>query len=197
MERLNLSLRKFASFSDDVLKSINAVMREEIFIHNAIIAKKGRVSDRCYFIISGVIKIVGEENEKPVIPYILSDNDFVIATDSFALGKPSQYQLIAIGTVKVVSATWDQLLEISKEHPILRTNITIIQANYRIEKEREVNLLNTYSAQEKFDWFQETKPDIIKQRVCDEDIWVYLNMSETTYYKCKNGRHKGKRGNKQ
>lgn len=197
MEKLNRNLRKFASFPDDLLKAINCVMKEDPFEDDAIILKKGRVNDRCYFIVSGVIKIVGEENGKPVILYILTEDDFVIAPDSFLLNKPTQYQIIAIGNVSVVSATWDELKEISKEHPILPVNINIIQAHYRSEKEKEVSLLNTYPAQEKYDWFQQTKPDIIKRRVRDEDIWVYLNMSEKTYYKCKNGRHKGKGGNKQ
>lgn len=196
VERLNLNLRKYAYFPDGLLKAINGKMKKEEFGDGAIILNKGRMNDRCYFILSGVIKIVDEENNETVILYILAEDDFVIAPDSFLLYRPTKYKIIAVGPVKVVSATLGELLEISKEFLILPININIIQAHYRNEKEQEVSLYSTLSAQEKYDHFKKAKEHIIG-RLCDEDIWRYLNMSEKTYYKCKNGWHKGKEGHKQ
>lgn len=196
MEKLNLSLQKYALFPDGLLKAINRVMKEDTFERSEIILNKGRVNDRCYFIDSGLIKIVGEENNKPVIPYILDEDDFVIATDSFLLCRPTKYQIIAIEDVKVVSATLDQMLEINKEYPIMSMNINKIQAHYRNEKEKEINLLKSLSAQEKYDWFKYTKSNIIG-RLSDEEIQIYLDMSDKTYYKCKNSRYNEKKRKKQ
>lgn len=193
MEQLNLSLKKYFYFPEDLLKEINGVMEVDLFQREHIILNKGQVNHRVYFIVSGLIKIVGEENDKPVIPYILKKNDFVIATDSYFCGDPTECQIIAVEDTEVVFATREQLQMIGRKYPELEIGINKIQASYRKEYEKRNNLLNKMEPFEKYEWFITKKSDLMG-RLKDEEIWVYLNMSRNAYYDCKNGKHKGKGG---
>lgn len=191
MEKLNQNLKKFAYFSPGLLTAINETMEEDNFRRETVLLKKGFVNHRVYFIVSGLIKIQGQENGKTVIPYILGEEAFVIATDSFFCGDPTEYEIIALEDTKVVSATREQLLMIGKTHMELENGINKIVASYRKQYEKDNNKLDTMEPDEKYKWFTTEKKQLLG-RVKDEDIWVYLKMSRNAYYACKNGKLKGK-----
>ena len=191
MERLNLNLKKYAYFSKELLEAINAIMEESAHRRAEVILKKGQVNHRVYFILSGLIKIEGEAKGQAVIPYILPEDNFVIATDSFFCGDPTEYDIIALEDVKTVSSTREQLLMMGKRYEELENGIGKIQASYRKEYEKRINILSKMEPHEKYEWFRTDKPDLMR-RLKDEDIWIYLNMSRNAYYDCKNGRNKGK-----
>ena len=196
MQALNLNLSRYGFVQPDLMRRLTDVMVNHTFHRGEVILSRGAVNRRVYFIETGAVKIVGESNGEDIIPYILKENDFVIATDSFFFKLPTLYEIVTIEDTFAVSALKTDLDDISREFAELSELINMIQAKYRKDRELREDALKKMSPLERYNWFKGTEADLMR-RLDDRDIYTYLNISRGKYYQFKNGGYKGRNGKKQ
>ena len=186
MQALNLDLSKYGFVGPDLWKRLTDVMVNHTFARDETILSKGAVNRRVYFIEKGLVKIGGDSNGEDIIAYLLKENDFVIATDSFFCELPTAYEITALEDTMAVSALKAELDAISKDFPELSDIINKIQAKYRKDKDRREDTFKKMSPLERYNWLKEKNPDLIR-RLDDRTIYTFLCISRAKYYQFKNG----------
>ena len=168
------------------------------------ILKTGEISDKIYFIESGIIRefsyIESEsesesESEKIITHWILPENEWIYQVESFELGIPSRSKIKALTKVKARSISKNNFNLVLEQDLTLSNAIIAIYRRYLLQLEYRNRMHQLRKVEDRLDFFEQLHPGLSNQ-IPQYLIASFLNTTPSNLSKVRNRRmHKLKPNN--
>lgn len=147
---------------------------------DTLLIEQNKVPTQALFILKGYTRAYYiDDNGREHTSHFDWENDMVIPLRCFFRGKPAPYSQVAMEQLEVVYTTYDELHAFFKRHPRFETTIREMILDFLPDLSEHTKMLQMISAQERYEYFVATRPDIIK-RVPQKYIASYLGMTTET-----------------
>lgn len=170
-------LRLFTELSPDEEDGINAIAKLHILKEGDVLMEPGKTCRELFFICEGILRIV-KVNDKgiDVTHFFLKENQFCTIMHSFTNQVPTEEGIQAACEAKVLAISHENLYNLYKEFPRIKTIIDDIILQALLEK---IQIRNGYLGQDsttRYKQFIMRQPDIAL-RVALSDVASYLGIT--------------------
>lgn len=149
----------------------------------------GEVSDRVYFITSGLVRAYYfDEKRDKRTNWIMKEQDVIIGMDSFYSRQPGDEYIETLEPTTVGSISYDELQMLYSEFPEFNWIGRILNEKYNDLASRRAKELRSNDATKRYQLFMENYPALVN-RVPTKYIASYIGVEEETLYKIKNGNY--------
>ncbi|MBL4709693.1 MAG: Crp/Fnr family transcriptional regulator [Flavobacteriales bacterium] len=148
---------------------------EKIVQKNTILTKYDDVEDKVYFLNSGVVQILYlEDGEEKIFDFVV-ENSFFNCYTSFLTGSSSDFQLVTLSECVIEEIEADDLRD-SYETSLVANKIGRVETEkLYLQRVRQTKQLRSLSAEERYQWLLENRPEIIAQTSV-QDVSKYLGI---------------------
>ncbi|MBN8856235.1 MAG: hypothetical protein BGO55_08725 [Sphingobacteriales bacterium 50-39] len=185
MEELMSYIQQIAPLPPVLLNMITGMMREQYIPRKAFLFKEGKINDHVHFIIKGLVWCFkrwpalpgGEERE--VAKWFFMDRDIIASRQSYDLQAPSRENFQALEPTFVLSTTFRELDQFTRENPAFLLHSLAISSRY---SGLFYNVLDLKPALRPFERYQillDAYPALI-QRVPAKYLATAIGMHPTT-----------------
>lgn len=101
MGELSHFIRTMINISEQDMECILSHFKEITFGKNKYVLKKSQFCKQLYFVKSGGVRIWFEKGDTPITAWLIFENDFFSELSVLKSGKPSQFNIQAITSVKL------------------------------------------------------------------------------------------------
>ncbi|MCU0470850.1 MAG: Crp/Fnr family transcriptional regulator [Arcicella sp.] len=162
---------------DDIAKNINQIVHVGNIPKGTLLLVEGQVSDKLYFLCSGMARAFYYDNGEEITSWIVSNNDFIYSAYSFIQQKPSYESIQILEDSIVLSIKLSDLENLYKKFPETSYIALKITERYMLLYDERVRSLRL-SAIERYQRFQNQYPHIVS-KVKTHYLASYLGMSRS------------------
>jgi CRP-like cAMP-binding protein len=156
-----LFLQNLGEFNQDEIKSIINNTHQYSFKKGTIILEEHKVSNICYFVLKGCVRQYKLINGDEKTINFFTDEEAVIAYDSYDEDKPSLYSLSCIEDSILLGGSKEQEQKLIAEHPRLKSLTQLFMKNdFTKMQERLASFVN-YSPEERYYMLLENRPELL------------------------------------
>jgi|SRR6185312_4200398 len=155
---------------------IGSILKHQVIRKNQHILKAGQVNDRICFIQRGLLWTYYMKGDKKVASWIMGEGDFLVSIVSFYKQEPSYEYIQALEETEVFYITFSELQEAYEkylEFDYVGLKLTI---KYLVELAERLYSIQMTTAQERLEWLQKNKPELIK-RVPAKILACFIGIS--------------------
>lgn len=161
MIELFAEMEKIQKLDFETKELIKLYFFEEKFKKEEFILAQGKVCEKIYFIKSGVVRRFYMEDDKEIVSWIYTENQFFTSLSSYFEQKPSFEIFTACDETIVYSLSFQDELKLL-DYPIFaQFHIKFLRV-YLSKLNEFHHIFRFMSAQEKYDFLLKSSPDIIK-----------------------------------
>lgn len=178
-EALKSLLQSIAPFSEDELGEVQHLFSTETIYKDEYFSKAGRTSDRIGFVQSGLLRSYFTIKEKETTTFFQTPGSLATALLSFLQMKPALENIQALENSELIVISKKDLHNLYNENWKWQQVGRIVIEQYYIKMEQRLIILQSHSAQERYEYFLKEYPKLI-QSVPLYYIASFLGMSPET-----------------
>lgn len=179
----SLYLLKFIAsihpISDALRNDIEESIQVEEFSKKKLLLKEGEVSKSIYFLEKGLARAYYFAEGKEITSWFMKENDFVISVHSFYKQSASKENIELLEDSVLASIPYLRLQDLYKKHIEFNFIGRVLTEHYYSLSEERISAIRQMKAQDRFDFFYKTYPDIL-QRVPLKMVASFLRMTPET-----------------
>jgi len=173
-------LSNYIAVQPDEVLAIGSILRYGSFNKNTLLIEQNKVTDMLGLILKGYARgYYFDAKGRELTCHFDWEFDILLAPRSFFGQKPAEYNVIAMERLDLVYTTYGDLISFFKKHPRFEGIVKDLVRDNMPDINEHTKLLQMISAQERYEYFMATRPDIIK-RVPQKHIATYLGMNTET-----------------
>jgi len=179
-------LKSVAPFTNEELREVFGLFRQEIVRKNGFVSKEGLICDRLAFIRTGLMRSFFNIKGKETTTYFLGPGSIAVAMSSFIEMKPAFENIQALEDSEVLILSKEKLESLySKSWKWQQTGRRIIEQYYVVMEKRSIGL-QTLSAKERYDALMKEHPGLLL-KVPLHYVASYLGISPETLSRIRRG----------
>ncbi|NOT78875.1 MAG: Crp/Fnr family transcriptional regulator [Bacteriovoracaceae bacterium] len=186
VEKIHARLSKISTISLEEFSIVGPIIKFVELGAGDFFIQPGESSQRMAITLSGLLKTYYLlENGKEHISHFAQEGSFLGVYTDMLKKVPSSGSIEAIEPSTLLVMNYEEMLEVTKKSLAwahLLRRVAEQRYIYRSDKDRNINMK---SAQEKFEYFCETHPNLIN-RLPQNQIALYLNITPATLSRLKN-----------
>ena len=169
-------------FTDTEIKKICSAFVPFSFEANALLLQKGEISDKIFFIESGILREFSfpdedpDADEKVQTHWILGENEWIYQVESYILEKPSSCYIQALTKLNGFYLSKKNLQVLVLEIPSLSIVILNIYEKYLLQLEYRNSFHRIKNAEKRLEVFEKIHPNLLNC-VAGKILASYLNIS--------------------
>ena len=189
--------------SVDLLKILNAkgqvpfelqshfagILQHKSLRKKEFILKPGQVNDIMVFIQKGLMRAYYLKDGVEIGSWFRSEGEFIVSISSFYPERPSEEYIQALEQTDILYITRRELYEIYNKYPDFSVNALLLTIDVLVEWDQRVRALNNTSAEERFRWLVNNRPDLL-ERVPAKYIAGFLGITPETFSKIRSVQYK-------
>jgi CRP-like cAMP-binding protein len=177
-------LNYFKKFSDTEIAILQQVAVVRHFKKKQDVLATGEIEQYISCVAKGLVSKYIMCNNKPLCTEFAAEGNVVCSNSSFGSQLPSEYGIEAVENTTLISFTIEGLEWLYQQSPVFFEFGKIIVASSFFKCEEREIMLMKYDAQNRFNYFMETKGDLFL-RLPQTLIASYLNIQPETFSKLK------------
>jgi CRP-like cAMP-binding protein len=161
----------------ELLQNIDTLFEKISFEPNEFLLKEGEISDKIYFVESGILREFSYiESESVITHWILTDSEWIYQVESFELGIKSKSNIQAVTKTKAryIKKAAFEALAISGLEVLLQ--ILKIYRNYLLQLEFRNRLHQLRKVEDRLAMFEALQPGLVNQ----VPQWMIASFLNTT-----------------
>jgi len=178
-EALKRLLKSIAPFSNQELDDVQHLFTFETLKKDEYFCKAGRISDRIGFVKSGLLRSYFTIKDKETTTFFQTPGSLATALLSFLQMKPALENIQAMEGSELIIIAKRDLLNLYDQNWKWQQVGRIVIEQYYIKMEQRLIILQSQSAQERYEYFLKEYPELI-QSVPLYYIASFLGMSPET-----------------
>ncbi|MDP1814712.1 MAG: Crp/Fnr family transcriptional regulator [Leadbetterella sp.] len=169
-------------FTETEIKKIRSAFVPFSFEANALLLQKGEISDKIFFIESGILREFSfsdadaDADEKVQTHWILGENEWIYQVESYILEKPASCYIQALTKLSGFYLSKKNLQVLVSEIPSLSIVILNIYEKYLLQLEYRNSFHRIKNAEKRLEVFEKMHPNLLN-RVAGKILASYLNIS--------------------
>jgi CRP-like cAMP-binding protein len=173
-------LSKYILLGSQELIDLVSIIKYDSVNRNSLLMEKGKVSDHMAFILNGYARTYYVDAAgKEMTTHFHWEYSLLVSPRSFFGRQPVDYYTIAMEKMDGLYVHHQDMIRFMKKHPRFESIIKDIFRDAIPDISDHVKLLQMVSAEERYEYFIRTQPDVIK-RVPQKHIATYLGMTSET-----------------
>ena len=175
-------IRSFNIFTDTEIKKIRSAFVPFSFEANALLLQKGEISDKIFFIESGILREFSfsdadaDADEKVQTHWILGKNEWIYQVESYILEKPASCYIQALTKLSGFYLSKKNLQGLVLEIPSLSMVMLNIYEKYLLQLEYRNSFHRIKNAEKRLEVFEKTQPNL-QNRIAGKVLASYINIS--------------------
>lgn len=175
-------IRSYNIFTDTEIKKIRSAFVPFSFEANALLLQKGEISDKIFFIESGILREFSfsdadaDADEKVQTHWILGENEWINQVESYILEKPASCNIQALTKLSGFYLSKKNLQVLISEIPSLSIVILNIYEKYLLQLEYRNSFHRIKNAEKRLEVFEKTQPNL-QNRIAGKVLASYINIS--------------------
>ena len=162
----------------EVLK-LSAMVSTTTYFKNQVVRKQNKVERYIYFVESGLLCGMYEQQEKEIVNWFGTENQFITSIRSFHSQAPSFDKIVALEDTHLCKLKYSDISELFLEHPVFERFIKIlVQQSYIALEERTMSLQSSL-AKDRYEDFVKLNRSLM-QRISLGHLASYLGISQET-----------------
>lgn len=189
MNSLLTLLEPYVQPAPEVLHEISTVLRKAIYSKGSILLQPGDVSDKIYFVKTGVLRefFIWEETVEEFTTQIVTEDTFFYSTLSFLSETPSNRILEVVEDCVLITIKKNDLEYWCKKVHGIEHFIRIMLEQMLIRAEKRTEILRHKKPEERLEVFERLHPELLN-RIPLGYIASFLNIAPQTLSKVRRGR---------
>ncbi len=167
-------------FTETEIKKIRSAFVPFSFEANALLLQKGEISDKIFFIESGILREFSfsdaDADEKVQTHWILGENEWIYQVESYIIEKPASCYIQALTKLSGFYLSKKNLQVLVSEIPSLSIVILNIYEKYLLQLEYRNSFHRIKNAEKRLEVFEKMHPNLLN-RVAGKILASYLNIS--------------------
>jgi CRP-like cAMP-binding protein len=171
-------------FTETEIKKIRSAFVPFSFEANALLLQKGEISDKIFFIESGILREFSfsdadadaDADEKVQTHWILGENEWIYQVESYILEKPASCYIQALTKLSGFYLSKKNLQVLISEIPSLSIVILNIYEKYLLQLEYRNSFHRIKNAEKRLEVFEKTQPNL-QNRIAGKVLASYINIS--------------------
>jgi len=153
--------KKMAPFSDTELFAAQEFFYSEIIKKEKYFSKAGRIADRIAFVNSGLLRSHYTINDKETTTFFQMQGSLATALPSFLQMKPAMENIQALEDSELIIIERKNLLKLYDGNWKWQQLGRVLIENYYIKMEERLIVLQSQSAQTRYEYFLKEYPELI------------------------------------
>lgn len=155
-------INQIIKLNENEAKITSQYFVSKILKKGELFIKEGQYCNNIAFISSGTVRVFyNDENANEISCFFMNENNFISSFTSFLTHTPSKENIEAIDEVELHLITREALEKLSVEVPKIQIWRRVIAENLFILMERRIAMLQSQSAQERYENMIKENGDII------------------------------------
>lgn len=179
--------KSLAPFTDEELFEAQHLFTTILLKKEEFFSKAGRISDRIGFVQSGLLRSFFTINGKETTSFFQTADSIAVALASFLQMKPALENIQALESTELIVISRKDLLDLYNENWKWQQVGRIFIEQYYIKMEQRLIILQSQSAQDRYEYFLQEYPELI-QSVPLYYIASFLGMSPETLSRIRKAR---------
>jgi CRP-like cAMP-binding protein len=179
MEELLQYLNLICPLSKYLCEHLSSVLKNKKYFKKDFLLKEGHISDKIFFIESGLARCFYSQHEKEVCSWFMKEQDCIISVESFFQQKPSYENIQALEDTNTYDIDYNELQFIYQNFPEFNFIGRVLTEKYYALSEQRLYSLRMQNATERYHFLMEHYPELI-QRVPAKYLASYLSIAEET-----------------
>lgn len=179
MNPLEEKLLSIYKFQENDLVTILSYFKERKFPKKTFLLQEGEVSDRIYFLQSGLIREFSLNHNcqefEDLTTGIAHEGKFVYSVDSYVNNLPSHFFIQALENTHTYYIERSSIEYLTESVHGASMMVSKIYENYLVDYEKRMQMLRLPNAMAAYEQFLKTYPDL-SNRIPDKYIASYLNI---------------------
>lgn len=171
-----------SSIDDEVLKIYINSWSEQNFPKKTIITSEGQVQRDIYFVLEGIQKSYFLNDGKEHVIAFTYAPSFSGIPESFFSQTPSKYYLETITDTKVLKISYENHMQLLKEHRPIETLFRVATENILFGLVHRHHELMAYDIETRFKNFLQRSPHLLNQ-IPHKDLASYLRIDPSNFSK--------------
>lgn len=160
-------------------KAIQKTKNEHVFM-------QGENDSSLYYVQSGLLKAYYTSDEgKEFVKSFINVNDIICSLTSAYSEDSCSFSLICLDDSLLVKIPFSVLVEYSKKHHEIASNMIDVLLNFSMKKEKREYQFLCLSAEQRYRLLEKNSPDIV-EKVTQNDIARYLGITPVALSRIKN-----------
>lgn len=155
-------IKKYVSIEEKDVEELEASFTRRKILKGHHLIKVGEFCKEIFFIKSGRLRVYYlDEKGNEVTCFFFEENQFVSSYTSFLTNAPTKENIQAIADCEVFTISRDRLDKVSIQIPTLHIFRRIMAENLFIAMERRISMLQSQTAQERYEKTIKETPELI------------------------------------
>ena len=176
MDRLMDFLHTIYPMSDGLQEHLQRILKLQRLAKNDYLLKVGQVSDKVYFVESGLVRCYYLKNKREICSSFMKEGDVTFSVESFYTQTPSHEAIQAIEDTTVYYITYTILQRIYREFPEFNFTGRVLTEHYYTLSEQRIRALWMQKSTERYDYLIAHEPELVK-RVPVKYLASYLGLN--------------------
>ncbi len=159
MESLILNIEKVITISNQLRDRIISISQPETIRKGKFIHRPRKVCNKTYFIISGLVRIYYEKDEKEITDNFAAENEWITSIYSFMQNVPDNCYIQTLEDSELIAINIFDLEKCFIDFPEMERFGRILISKYFVEQSERIISLQFHSAKEKYDYFSKKSPN--------------------------------------
>lgn len=150
-----------------------------------ILLKDGEVCNYTYFLLSGLVRVFYIKDDEEICALFSEENDILNSPHSFYSRKPGYHYIETLQPSVLARINYDDLQQLYDRYPLLSHIGRVITENYFVRSEERLYLIRKQSAEERYSYFIDNYPTLVK-KLPIKYIASYLGITSETLSRIRN-----------
>jgi CRP-like cAMP-binding protein len=187
MSSTNFS-KQFSNLEVSLQQQIVSLFTPITFEKDELLLKKGEISNKLFFIESGIIAEYSESDSNKIQTYwILGENKWVFQIHSFLKNEPSDCTIKALEKVTAFYISKKDFYETQNVLPLVMGIVNIIYDRYLLQLIDSNKFHRIKSARKRLEYFEKNQKNLYN-KVQTRHLASYLNISLSEFSRIRNKR---------
>ncbi|AQG80290.1 Crp/Fnr family transcriptional regulator [Spirosoma montaniterrae] len=176
---INSFTNEKCKLSGDIWATISGAFVTQPAKRGSVLLHEGDVSDKLYFIESGLVRAFYEWEGKEYTSWFASDEQFACSARSFFRQVPSFETIQVIEPSIIAYVRHSDIQRILTAMPEVENLMRLLAEHFLLQNESRLRVLRSLTAQQRFDHFVQHYPELYS-RVPLQHLASYLDVTPST-----------------
>jgi CRP/FNR family transcriptional regulator, anaerobic regulatory protein len=179
----------------ELQSEVSKNLKHTFFKKGSMLLKEGQINDTIWFVQSGLLRgfstVLDADKVIDITYWFRFEGEFAVSISSFYEQEISSEDIEAYEDTQVSHISWQQLEDLYEKYLPFNYVGRKLLTQYYIESDRQHRGLKKTTAEQRFDWLLDHKPNLLN-RVADKYIASYLGIDASTFSRVKSSRWSSK-----
>lgn len=177
-------LKHFAPLSPELEKHLRSIIKEYNYTKKQLLLAAGETCQFIMYVESGLMRSFSMKKGKQVSNWFMEEGNIIISVVSFLRQEASKESVEAIEPCRCWGILYPQLEETYLLFPEFNLHARLILQEYYCRNEERHESQQMQTPDYKYAYMMATQPSLVL-RVTRDEMASYLNVSVSTYAKCR------------